>query len=104
MRWRVILYNTNDKNFPKNKRYGLKSLKTSKQIKELTPFENDINELVSEIKFRKTKTVSVGDSKKEKQPPEVIYRKGVLKNFANLTGKHLCWRLFLIKFQACSFY
>ena len=25
-------------------------------------------------------------------------RKGVLKSFANFTGKHLCWRLFLIKF------
>ena len=24
---------------------------------------------------------------------------GVLKNFANLTGKHLCWSLFLIKLQ-----
>ena len=24
---------------------------------------------------------------------------GVLKSFANLTGKHLCWSLFLIKFQ-----
>ena len=23
----------------------------------------------------------------------------VLKNFANLTGKHLCWNLFLIKLQ-----
>ena len=25
---------------------------------------------------------------------------GVLKNFAKFTGKHLCWSLFLIKFQA----
>ena len=25
---------------------------------------------------------------------------GVLKNFANLTGKHLCWSRFLIKLQA----
>ena len=24
-------------------------------------------------------------------------KKGVLKNFANLTGKHLCWNLFYIK-------
>ena len=24
----------------------------------------------------------------------------VLKNFANFTGKHLCWSLFLIKLQA----
>ena len=25
--------------------------------------------------------------------------KGVLKNFANFSGKHLCWSLFLIKWQ-----
>ena len=36
----------------------------------------------------------------QKQPPEVFFKKGVLKNFANLTGKHLCWSLFLIKLQA----
>ena len=28
-------------------------------------------------------------------------KKVVLKYFANFTGKHLCWCLFLIKFQAC---
>ena len=27
-------------------------------------------------------------------------KKGVLKSFANFTGKHLCWSLFLIKLQA----
>ena len=27
---------------------------------------------------------------------------GALKNFANFTGKHLCWSLFLIKLQAYS--
>ena len=27
-------------------------------------------------------------------------KKDVLKNFANFTGKHLCWNLFLIKLQA----
>ena len=37
----------------------------------------------------------------QKQPPEVFYnKKGVLKNFANLTEKHLCWSLFLIKMEA----
>ena len=29
----------------------------------------------------------------QKQPPEVFFEKGVLKNFANFTGKHLCWSL-----------
>ena len=36
----------------------------------------------------------------QKQPPEVFCKKGALKNFANLTGKKLCWSLFLIKFPA----
>ena len=35
----------------------------------------------------------------KKQPPEEFYKKGVLKNFAIFTGKHLCWGLFLIKLQ-----
>ena len=34
----------------------------------------------------------------KKQPPEVFYKKAVLKNFAMFTGKQLCWNLFLIKF------
>ena len=35
----------------------------------------------------------------QKQPQEVFFRKGVLKNFANFTGKHLSWNLLLIKLQ-----
>ena len=33
-------------------------------------------------------------------------RKGVLKNFSNFTGKHLCWSLFLwsCKHSACMFF
>ena len=30
-------------------------------------------------------------------------RKAVLNNFSILTGKHLCWNLFLIKLKACNF-
>ena len=30
-----------------------------------------------------------------KQPPEVFYKKGVLKNLAKFTAKHLCQSLFL---------
>ena len=33
----------------------------------------------------------------QKQPPDVFYKKGVLKNFAKFTGKHLCQILFLNK-------
>ena len=41
-----------------------------------------------------------------KQPREVFFKKGVLKNFANFTGKHLCWSLFFNKvagLRACNF-
>ena len=30
----------------------------------------------------------------QKPPPEVLYKKGVLSNFAKFTGKHLCQGLF----------
>ena len=30
----------------------------------------------------------------------MFFKIGVLKNFANFTGKHLCWSLFLINLQA----
>ena len=33
----------------------------------------------------------------QKQPPEVFYKKGVLKNFSKFTGKHLCQSLFFNK-------
>ena len=35
----------------------------------------------------------------QKQPPEVFYKKTVLKNFAIFIGKKLGWSLFLIKWQ-----
>ena len=38
----------------------------------------------------------------QKQPPELFYKKAVLKSFAIFTGKHLCWILLLIKLQACN--
>ena len=34
------------------------------------------------------------------QPPEMFYKKAVLKNFAIFPGKNLCWGVFLIKLQA----
>ena len=30
---------------------------------------------------------------------QIFFKIGVLKNFANFIGKHLCWSLFLIKLQ-----
>ena len=36
----------------------------------------------------------------QKQPPELFFKKSVLKNFANLARKHLCGSLFLKMLQA----
>ena len=36
----------------------------------------------------------------KRQPPKLFCKKGILKNFAVFTGKHLCWSLFLIKMQS----
>ena len=35
---------------------------------------------------------------------QMFFKIGVLKNFAILTGKRLCWSLFLIKVQASGSY
>ena len=42
------------------------------------------------------------------QPPELLIKKGVLKNFAKFTEKHLCLHLFFnkvadLRCQACNF-
>ena len=43
-------------------------------------------------------------SKPQKQPLELFCKKVVLRNFANFTGKHLCWSFFLIELpEVCSF-
>ena len=42
---------------------------------------------------------STTSTQSEKQPPEVFYVIGVLKSFANFTGKKLCWSFFLIVFN-----
>ena len=37
------------------------------------------------------------DHHNEKQPPELICKKGILKNFLKFTGKHLSLSLFINK-------
>ena len=39
-------------------------------------------------------TIASSQSPIQKQQPEVSYKKGVLKNFLNFTGKYLCQSLF----------
>ena len=42
--------------------------------------------------------ISKGSDKGQKQPSRRFMKKAFLKNFAIVTGKHLSWSLFLIKF------
>ena len=39
----------------------------------------------------------------KKSEAQVFFKIGVLKNFANFTGKHLYWSLFIIKLQVSKF-
>ena len=51
-------------------------------------------------------SISLGSlrMRSQKQPPEVVYKKSVLRNFAKFTGKHLCQSLFFNKVEgsACN--
>ena len=49
-----------------------------------------------------------GYGENQKQPPRCSVKKGVLRNFAKFTGKHLCQRLFFdkgagLRPNACNF-
>ena len=45
----------------------------------------------NKMNYKMTNTIN------QKPPPEVFCKKGVLRNFAEFTGKHLCQSLFFIK-------
>ena len=46
------------------------------------------------VKFFKYQRQSPGDVLLQRQPPKVVYKKGVLKNFPKFTGKQLCQGVF----------
>ena len=54
MRWKAIYCNrkTNDNS---SERYGLKTLKCPKQLKDPVPFGNDVADMLKVIKFQKVK-------------------------------------------------
>ena len=55
MRWKVIYFNSKS-NDSSSERYGLRTLKFLKQVKELVPFKNDLIDMLKVIKSRKLKT------------------------------------------------
>ena len=54
-RWKAICFTGIEDNENETEWYGLKSLSSPIPVKELTPFENEINSLVEDIKFRKVR-------------------------------------------------
>ena len=52
MRWKVLCNGKKETNGIKTEWYGLKSLKTPKQVKKLISFENDLITLVQNIRCR----------------------------------------------------
>ena len=55
MRWKATFFLNKDENEHNPKEhYGLKSKNTPKPVKELMAFENDMFDIVKQIKFRKT--------------------------------------------------
>ena len=54
MRWKTISCN-NKANYNSSERYGLKTLKCPKQVKELVPFGNDVIDRLEVIKFPEVK-------------------------------------------------
>ena len=82
--WKVIYFNskTNDNS---SERYGLKTLKCPKQVKELVPLENDLIEMLKVMKFCKVKnqflTKLKNDIKTVKQSKNVAFAENTLNMY-----------------------
>ena len=56
MRWKAIMYDTGCKQNRNVDKYGLKTLHSPKQVKELSAFEKDLIAVVKDIKFRNVRS------------------------------------------------
>ena len=56
MRWKAIMYDAGCKQNIKLEKYGLKTLHSLKQVKELSAFEKELIAVVKEIKFRNARS------------------------------------------------
>ena len=56
MRWRAFFYLNPDLKQEVKETFGFKSSRTAPQVKELTPFENDLLQVISKVKFSKHRT------------------------------------------------
>ena len=65
--------------------------------------EKRIQHLAAAMNLRKRNLYLRKPRKIKKQPPDVFYKKAVLKSFAIFTGNHLCWIFCAGGRQACKF-
>ena len=56
MRWKAIMYDTGCKQNGNVEMYWLKTLRSPKQVKELSAFEKDLISVVKEIKFKNARS------------------------------------------------
>ena len=56
MRWKAIMYDAGCKENRKVEKYGLKTLYSPKQVKELSAFEKELIAVVKDIKFRNARS------------------------------------------------
>ena len=56
MRWKTIMYDAGCKQNRKLEKYGLKTLHSPKQVKELSAFEKGLIAVVKDIKFRNARS------------------------------------------------
>ena len=59
--------------------------------------------IIAELLMYLQRLMSYQSSSIQKQPPNVFCKKDVLKNLANITGKHLCQKLFFNKVAGKAF-
>ena len=87
MRWKATHFNSNDSrdNIKEENTewYGLKSPYSPRQVKELIPFENDLVELIRNIKFRKIRN---NFQEKLKQDIKLIKKSNKTMTFVDKTS------------------
>ena len=87
MRWKAIHFNSNDSRDNIKEEniewYGLKSPYSPRQVKELIPFENDLVELIRNIKFRKIRNTF---QEKLKEDIKLIKKSNKTMTFADKTS------------------
>ena len=82
MRWKAIMYDTGCNQNRNVEKYGLKTLHSPKQVKELSAFEKDLIAVVKDIKFRNARS----DFQTTLQEDRLIHNSKKTMTFADKTS------------------